>query len=113
MPRLDGFAASAQIRRLPGYADVPIVILTAFDNAEAHAAAQKAGATAFFAKPFTSLDLLRGITTLVGTASADCPTVSVCAEPPALVWRRRQEPPPLYGEPAALSEGRRLLKICR
>jgi CheY-like chemotaxis protein len=28
MPKLDGFAACMQIRRLPGYTDVPIVVLT-------------------------------------------------------------------------------------
>ena len=32
MPNLDGLAACGQIRRLPGYADVPIAILTSSDN---------------------------------------------------------------------------------
>ena len=41
MPRLDGICACAQIRRLPGYADMPIVILTAFDDDETRAAAQQ------------------------------------------------------------------------
>ena len=39
MPRLDGFGACAQIRHLPGYADTPIAVLTAFDNKDTRAAA--------------------------------------------------------------------------
>ncbi len=113
MPKLDGFAACRQIRRLPGYADVPIAILTAFDDEHTRAAAQHAGATVFFAKPFKSVALLRGITALLGSSPADGGTISGPAEPAAFVWKRRQEPPPLYGEPAELSEGRRVLNICR
>jgi CheY-like chemotaxis protein len=113
MPKLDGFAATAQIRRLPGYADVPIVILTAFNDSTTHAVAKKVGATAFLAKPFTSVDLLRGIVPLLDTGSVDRTTPSVHVEPSMYVWRRRSDPPPLYGEPAALAEGRRLLTICR
>ena len=89
MPRLDGFAACAQIRHLPGYADVPIAMLTAFDDEEARAAARRAGVTAFLAKPFKPVDLLRGIAILVGSAPADGGAVP---EPVAIIWKRRQEP---------------------
>ena len=41
MPRLDGFGACAQIRHLPGYADTPIAVLTAFDNEDTRAAAEQ------------------------------------------------------------------------
>ena len=75
--------------------------------------AKKVGATAFLAKPFTSVDLLRGIVQLLGTPSADRATPAVHVEPAMYVWRRRSDPQSLYGEPAALAEGRRLLNICR
>jgi two-component system chemotaxis response regulator CheY len=110
MPRLDGFGACAQIRHLPGYADTPIAVLTAFDNLDTRAAAERAGVTAFMAKPFKPVDLLRSIAALLGSASAG---VGTAPEPAALVWKRRQEPPPLFGEPAEFSEGRRVLNICR
>jgi CheY-like chemotaxis protein len=113
MPKLDGFAACAQIRRLPGYGHVPIAILTAFDDEATRAAARQAGVTAFFAKPFKTVDLLRGIAHLMDASSADGCTVSVPVEAVAEVWKRRQDPTPLFGEPTVLSEGRRVLNICR
>jgi CheY-like chemotaxis protein len=113
MPKLDGFAACARIRRLPGYAKVPIVILTAFADDGTHAAAEQAGATAFFAKPFKTVDLLRGIAQLMDAVPADRGSVAAPAEPVADVWQRQRAPVPVYGEPTEFSEGRRLLNICR
>ena len=110
MPRLDGFGACAQIRHLPGYGDTPIAMLTAFDNQDTRAAAERAGVTMVLAKPFKPVDLLRSIAVLLGSAPADG---GRAPEPVGLVWKRRQEPPPLFGEPAELSEGRRVLNICR
>jgi CheY-like chemotaxis protein len=113
MPKLDGFAACAQIRRLPGYAHVPIAILTAFDDEATREAARQAGVTAFFAKPFKTVDLLRGIAHLMGADPAEGTAISVPAEPVVEVWKRQQDPTPFFGEPTELSEGRRLLNICR
>jgi CheY-like chemotaxis protein len=113
MPKLDGLAACAQIRRLPGYADVPIVILTAFDDAATRAAAEHAGVTAFFAKPFKTADLLRAIAHLMDGTPDDGSTESAPATPMADVWKRQKVPVPLFGEPTELYEGRRVLNICR
>lgn len=107
MPRLDGLAACAEIRQLPGYADVPIVILTAFHDDEARSAAQRAGASMFFTKPFRPIDLLRAL------GVRQPPTPSRFSEPVAFIWSRRKEPAPLFGEPKRLAEGRRVLNICR
>jgi CheY-like chemotaxis protein len=57
MPRVDGIAACACIRNLPGYADVPIMLLTAYDSPELRRRAKSAGATDIFAKPFTAAAL--------------------------------------------------------
>ena len=113
MPNLDGFAACMQIRRLPGYADVPIVILTAFNDDDTRRAAQCAGATMFLPKPFKSADLLQATAMLVGACQDDGSSAAAMSATAAFVWERRQDPPPLYGEPTELSEGRRILKICR
>ena len=111
MPRLDGFGACAQIRHLPGYADTPIAVLTAFDNEDTRAAAERAGVTTCLAKPFKPVDLLRTIAALLGSSGSRrrCGTQSRSC----VVWNRLREPPPLFGEPAELSEGRRVLNICR
>jgi CheY-like chemotaxis protein len=113
MPKLDGFAACAQIRRLPNYADVPIAVLTAFDDETTRAAAENAGVTAFFAKPFKTGELLRSIAHMLGDSPADGGAASAPAEPVADVWKRERAPVPLFGEPTELSEGRRVLNICR
>ena len=113
MPKLDGFAACMQIRRLPGYTDVPIVILTAFNDDDTRGAAQRAGASMFLAKPFKSADLLKAIAILLGSCRADVGSATATGATAAFVWERRQDPPPLYGEPTELSEGRRILNICR
>jgi CheY-like chemotaxis protein len=57
MPVMDGFEAARQIRRMPAYLQVPIIILTARNHAEDEAQAIEAGANAFLAKPFSTLEL--------------------------------------------------------
>jgi putative two-component system response regulator/two-component system response regulator RpfG len=51
MPGIDGLALIAEIRRLPDYADVPIVMVTTVDQREICYAALEAGATDFLTKP--------------------------------------------------------------
>jgi diguanylate cyclase (GGDEF)-like protein len=50
MPGMDGFAACEQLRRLPGGAQVPVLMLTGLDDEESIARAYEAGATDFFVK---------------------------------------------------------------
>ena len=68
MPRLDGLEACAQIRQLPRYKDVPIVILTAFDDERARRKAKRVGVTAFFVKPFSADSLRRGLAPLLAAS---------------------------------------------
>jgi CheY-like chemotaxis protein len=58
MRRMDGLRACAEIRRLPGYASTPIVMLTFDDGASAQTQATRAGATMFLIKPFGSAALM-------------------------------------------------------
>jgi two-component system alkaline phosphatase synthesis response regulator PhoP len=58
MPKLDGLLACERIRRLPGYATTPIVMLTFQDTERAQIAASRAGATMFLVKPFGSAALM-------------------------------------------------------
>ena len=52
MPRLNGLEACKVIRALPDYADVPIVMLTGYDDERVRQAAQYTGARDFITKPF-------------------------------------------------------------
>ena len=65
MPRLGGIETCMQIRELPRYARVPIVILTVFDGDALRRQALKAGATSFLAKPFSRGELLAVINPLI------------------------------------------------
>jgi two-component system chemotaxis response regulator CheY len=113
MPRLDGFTSCAEIRELEGYADVPILILTAFDDAGVREKAERVGATRFLAKPFTPRNLLRVIAEVLGSSPQTGSEAPGQPEPSAYVWNRRKEPEPLFGEPVEFTRGRRVLDICR
>ena len=51
MPEMDGFAASAELRRQPGGAQTPILMMTGLDDHESIDEAFDAGATDFITKP--------------------------------------------------------------
>jgi PAS domain S-box-containing protein len=51
MPEMDGAAFVSHFRALPGCADVPTVVVTAYDDRELRYAALEAGATDFLASP--------------------------------------------------------------
>ena len=52
MPRMDGFGLIEQIRALPQYRDMPILVLTTESTSEKKARARAAGATGWIVKPF-------------------------------------------------------------
>jgi CheY-like chemotaxis protein len=105
MPRMDGLQACAQIRSLPGYANVPIVMLSAHASQSVRDGARQAGARLFLAKPISYQSLRDGILPLLGGISID--------RPPSFEWKRRGEPVPAYGESKELAQGRKLLDIYR
>jgi two-component system, chemotaxis family, chemotaxis protein CheY len=73
MYALDGIDAAAQIRDLPGYARVPIVILTAFDDPDNRWKARTVGVNAIVTKPFTAQHLLSVVRPLVTARQAIAP----------------------------------------
>jgi CheY-like chemotaxis protein len=65
MPRMGGIEACLQIRELPRYATVPIVILTVFDGDALKRRALRAGASQFLAQPFSRTGLLQVVNPLI------------------------------------------------
>ena len=59
MPGLDGFATCQELRQLPGYESVPVLMLTGLDDDASITRAYEAGATDFFVKS-TQWSLLAG-----------------------------------------------------
>lgn len=70
MPDIDGIAFLAQLRAMPEYETLPIVMLTANTSAQVRQAAEEAGATAFMNKLANPDDLLTVLGELLGEPSA-------------------------------------------
>lgn len=61
LPGMDGFEVCERLRGDPATADLPIVIISALDDKESRERAERAGATAYYSKPFRPLELLQYI----------------------------------------------------
>jgi DNA-binding response OmpR family regulator len=61
---LDGFAICERIRQTEATKDVPVLFISALSDDEHKQRAFAVGATAFYAKPFSPLSLLKEIETL-------------------------------------------------
>ncbi len=57
----DGFEVCRRLRADPATADVPIIVISALDDATSRQRAADAGATAYYTKPFSPMALLREI----------------------------------------------------
>ena len=62
----DGFEVCRRLRMDPATREVPVVIISALDDAESREKATNAGATAYYSKPFSPIALLKEIETLKG-----------------------------------------------
>jgi two-component system chemotaxis response regulator CheY len=65
MPNVDGIQMITAIRKLPGYAFVPVLMLTTESQADKKDAGRKAGATGWIVKPFNADQLIAVVQKLV------------------------------------------------
>jgi two-component system, chemotaxis family, chemotaxis protein CheY len=65
MPGIDGIAFVKQVKQLPDYRFVPIIMLTTESSEEGKQAAQMAGARAWIVKPFRPAQILYAVSKLV------------------------------------------------
>lgn len=61
MPNMDGITLIRELRKLPGYRDVPMLFLTAESGGDKKQEGKAAGATGWILKPFNPLQLLATI----------------------------------------------------
>lgn len=61
LPKLNGYEVCARLKRDPDTKDIPVLILTARDEAESILRAYRAGADEYIVKPFTTTVLLEKI----------------------------------------------------
>lgn len=65
MPVMDGLEMSRRIRANPRFAEVPVILLSAKDDAQTHANAAKVGVTVFISKPFDAIVLTTQVRNLL------------------------------------------------
>ncbi|MFH1038395.1 MAG: response regulator [PVC group bacterium] len=61
LPDLDGFEVCRRLRQEPGLAEIPVILITAFDEPEARLKGIESGADDFITKPFDRAELLARI----------------------------------------------------
>jgi two-component system, chemotaxis family, chemotaxis protein CheY len=66
MPRMDGITLVRELRGLPAYAGVPILILTTESHADKKTEGKAAGATGWLVKPFDPDQLLATVNRVLG-----------------------------------------------
>lgn len=122
MPRTNGLVACTQLRRLPGYAATPIVILTALEDAEARRAAVHVGATLFFTKPFRPASLLQALVPYLGLDPLTQETVARAAHRAQEIAAYDPDPASTWLQPSgaapprpsqAMEHGRSILDVYR
>jgi two-component system, chemotaxis family, chemotaxis protein CheY len=66
MPNMDGITLVQELRNLPSYRYVPLLILTTEATAERKDQGRKAGATGWLVKPFNPVKLLAVVAKVLG-----------------------------------------------
>ena len=120
MPRVNGLQACDTIRRLPGYADVPIVILTGYDEERLRVAALRFGATEFITKPFRPNILLGRLAAYLDIPPGKLPSMPASNGTDddamgvrSMEWNVGKPPAQVGPENAGLDNGRDVMHIWR
>ena len=107
MPRLNGLLACEAIRALPGYAEVPIVMLTGHDDARFRAVARRFRANDFILKPFQPNLLLARLAAYLDLPARLRPPAGgddLLPGGPVQVWKSQAAPRIAAGEPGGAEE---------
>jgi two-component system, chemotaxis family, chemotaxis protein CheY len=67
MPQLDGLGLLREIRQLPSFRFMPVLILTSESGADMKESGRAAGATGWLVKPFDAEQLRRVVSQVLGT----------------------------------------------
>jgi two-component system cell cycle response regulator len=70
MPEMDGFEVCRELKRNPGTAEIPIIMVTARDDLEARAEGMRLGVSDFLAKPVFRRQLVNRIRAQLGMVAA-------------------------------------------
>ena len=65
MPKMDGLTFTAELRKLPDYKFVPILVLTTEAGTDKKMAGKSAGATGWLVKPFNPTQLINTVNRVI------------------------------------------------
>src|SRR5688572_18550029 len=65
MPRMDGFQCLVELKKHTRFAQIPVIIYTTSRQQEEEKEAFRLGASAFFQKPSSFVDICRGLTEFI------------------------------------------------
>ena len=65
LPGIDGIETVRRLRQLPGFEDVPVIVITGSFHNDTETRARAAGATAFINKPYSPTDLVATVRSLL------------------------------------------------
>lgn len=66
LPGKSGFDILSDLRAEPGFADLPVLLLTAKGQAADRARAERSGASGFMTKPFSNAEMVASVRALAG-----------------------------------------------
>lgn len=69
MPRMDGFGLISQVRAMPAFRSLPILVLTTESDPAKKARAREAGATGWIVKPFNPTQLIEAVQRVTASAA--------------------------------------------
>ncbi|HEY0966339.1 MAG TPA: response regulator [Opitutaceae bacterium] len=67
MGDFDGFATLRELRKLPGYTHLPVIMLTARGQSDTRELAEELGVNVFLTKPFSPIELTKWVRSLLGS----------------------------------------------
>lgn len=120
MPRMNGVETCEALRQIPGFQDVPIVMLTGHTEARLVASARKAGASGYITKPFRPNALLARLAAWLNIPPAMLAKESMAgnASGPdlgaaAVEWKQPPGRAAATPVPPALANGLEVMRILR
>lgn len=66
MGDMDGFATLRELRKLPGYTQLPVIMLTARGQSDTRELAEELRVNVFLNKPFSPIELTKWVRSLLG-----------------------------------------------
>lgn len=79
LPGRSGLEILTELRGMRGYADLPVLMLSARGQGRDREAAARAGATEFLSKPFANADVLAALERIAAPALAGAPAAAALA----------------------------------